>query len=111
MAQNQVDAQKKKIGILVVDDERNILMALKRLLHRQGYRIFLAGGGEEGLEILARESIDLVISDMRMPSMDGAVYLHQSAAPWPNTIRILFTGYSALMGAVDPLNQGPLHHY
>ncbi len=65
----------KKHTLLVVDDEENILHSLRRLLHREDYEILLAHSGLEGLNLLAQHDVDLVISDMRMPAMNGAVFL------------------------------------
>jgi adenylate cyclase len=98
-------------GTIVVDDEQNILNALNRLLHRKGYRVYRANGGKEGLDILEEKPIDLIISDMRMPGMDGAEFLTKVAKKWPDTIRILLTGYSDMKAAVVAINQGQIYHY
>ena len=69
--------------LLFVDDEPGILSALRRLFRPHGYRIFIAEGGAAGLEVLEKEQIDLVISDMRMPEMDGATFLKEVRSRWP----------------------------
>jgi response regulator RpfG family c-di-GMP phosphodiesterase len=97
--------------ILCVDDEPNILSALKRLLRSSGYQIVTAESGAEGLEILSTEHIDLIISDMRMPEMDGAKFLEQARANWPDCIRILLTGYSEIQSLVSAINRGEIHRY
>lgn len=61
--------------VLCVDDEPNILSALRRTLRTGGWRVLTAGSGAEALQVLATEAVDIVISDMRMPEMDGAVLL------------------------------------
>lgn len=81
--------------LLCVDDEPGVLSALRRLLRRAGYQVRLAESAAEGLQILARKPVDLVISDMRMPGMDGAAFLKEVRARWPATIRILLTGYAS----------------
>ena len=68
----EVETETNKDSLLFVDDERNILSSLKRLFRSEGYTIHLASGGSEGLAILEKENVDLVISDMRMPEMNGA---------------------------------------
>lgn len=98
-------------SLLLVDDEPYILSALQRLLRPLGYRIFTATGGAAGLEILERERIDLIISDMRMPEMDGAQFLAQVAKRWPDTLRILLTGYADLPSAIAAINQGRIYCY
>ena len=65
--------------ILVVDDEANVLSSVKRLLRPMKHDIYTAQSGQEGLNILEKESIDLIISDMRMPEMDGAQFLGKAA--------------------------------
>lgn len=97
--------------LLFVDDEANVLSSLKRLFRPYGYRILTAEGGAQALEIMERESIDLVISDMRMPQMNGAQFLEQVNLRWPETIRILLTGYAELEATVDAINKGHIYRY
>ena len=92
--------------LLFVDDEANILSSLKRLFRPFGYRIFTAEGGAQALEIMERESVDLVISDMRMPEMNGAQFLEKVNEKWPETVRILLTGYSEISSTIDAINKG-----
>ncbi|MGJ9417206.1 HD domain-containing phosphohydrolase [Massilia sp. CMS3.1] len=97
--------------LLLIDDEPNILSSLRRLFHGNGYRVLTATSGASGLEILEREAIDLVISDMRMPEMDGARFLAQVRARWPDTVRILLTGYSDVQSIQDAINCGEIYRY
>ena len=97
--------------LLFVDDERNILSALRRLFRPLGYTIHLAESGPEGLEILSQHPIDLVISDMRMPDMDGARFLEIVADKWPGTMRFLLTGFSDLHSTVEAINKGRIYRY
>jgi response regulator RpfG family c-di-GMP phosphodiesterase len=97
--------------LLFVDDETNILSSLKRLFHPCGYRIFTAASGAQGLEILDREYIDLVVSDMRMPEMNGAQFLEQVNARWPETVRILLTGHAEIAATIDAINKGHIYRY
>ena len=97
--------------LLFVDDEPGILSSLRRLFRPHGYRIFIAESGAAGLEILANEQIDLVISDMRMPEMDGAAFLKEVRAGWPEVMRILLTGYADITSTVAAINQGEIYRY
>lgn len=97
--------------ILFVDDEANILSSLKRLFRPFGYRIFTAEGGAQGLEILSRENVDLVVSDMRMPEMNGAQFLEKVREQWPDTVRILLTGYAEIGATIDAINKGQIYRY
>ena len=97
--------------LLCVDDEANILSALKRLFRPHGYRILTATSGQEGLTLLESESVDLVISDMRMPEMNGAQFLEQVKNRWPDTVRLLLTGYAEVSATVDAINKGGIYRY
>ncbi|MDA8094439.1 MAG: response regulator [Betaproteobacteria bacterium] len=98
-------------ALLLVDDEPNILAALKRLFRPLGYRVFTADGGAAGLEVMARESVDLVVSDMRMPEMNGAQFLARVREQWPETVRIVLTGYAEIGATIEAINQGRIHRY
>ncbi|WP_296001231.1 HD domain-containing phosphohydrolase [Rugamonas sp.] len=97
--------------LLCVDDEPNILSALRRLFRARGYRVLLADSGAQGLAILEQEAVDLVISDMRMPEMDGARFLAQVRQRWPDTLRLLLTGYSDIQSIQDAINCGEIYRY
>lgn len=101
----------KKASLLFVDDEKNILSSLKRLFRSEGYHIHLANSGAEGLEVLENNPIDLVISDMRMPEMNGAEFLEKVSTRWPKITRILLTGYSEISATIDAINKGNIYKY
>ncbi len=95
--------------LLCVDDEPNILSALRRLFRARGYRVLTAESGAEGLQVLEQEAVDLVISDMRMPEMDGARFLAQVRQRWPDVLRLLLTGYSDIQSTLDAINCGEIY--
>ena len=99
--------------VMLVDDEASILKSLKRLFRKEGHTILTAGGGTEALEILKAHigSVSLIISDQRMPGMNGAAFLEQSIACCPDAMRFLLTGYSDLDAVVDAVNKGKIHRY
>ncbi len=101
----------KKGTLLIVDDEISILNALKRTFNRSGYKTVTANSAVEGLEILAQFPIDIIISDMRMPEMDGAEFLKIAAQHWPDTKRILLTGYADIDSAISAVNHGRIDYY
>lgn len=101
----------KSLGLLIVDDEHSITQSLNRIFHRSHYRIFTATSGAEGLECLAMEDIAIVISDMRMPEMSGPEFLQQVAKRWPDTIRIVLTGYADTQEAIRVINTGDIFRY
>jgi response regulator RpfG family c-di-GMP phosphodiesterase len=97
--------------LLFVDDEPGILAALRRLFRPQGYNILIAEGGAQGLAILEENEVDLVISDMRMPVMDGAAFLKEVRSRWPAITRILLTGYADMTSTVNAINEGEIYRY
>ncbi|MGB1239618.1 MAG: HD domain-containing phosphohydrolase, partial [Pseudomonadales bacterium] len=99
-----------KLHILLLDDEQDILNALKRLL-RKDYQLSSFNRGEEALEYLAQHRVDLIVSDMRMPEMDGAEFLTQAREIQPDSVRILLTGYSDMESTVKAINQGGIYTY
>jgi len=105
--------EERRWHLLCVDDEPNILSALRRLFRQNGYQITIANGGKEGLEVLEANpgEIDLVISDMRMPEMDGAQFLEQVREKWPDITRILLTGYADISSTIAAINKGQIFRY
>lgn len=97
--------------ILCVDDEPNILSSLKRLFRGAGFQVRTAVGGAAGLALLEAEAVDLVISDMRMPEMDGTEFLQQVRTRWPDTMRLLLTGYSEVNSIIGAINRGEIYRY
>lgn len=98
-------------NLLFVDDEPNILKSLRRLFRGTDYNVLTAENGAAGLEVLNENPIDLIISDMRMPQMDGAEFLSQAAERWPDTVRILLTGYADIESTVTAVNKGRIYSY
>ena len=111
MTESPASADSSPACLLLVDDEAAILASLKRLLRPCGYAIFTATSGKTGLETLEQRPVDLVISDMRMPEMDGARFLEQVSERWPDTKRILLTGYSDTASTIAAINQGKIWRY
>ena len=111
MAPEPPEAALPPARILCVDDEASILSALKRVFRPLGYVVHTAESGAKGLEILEKEPIDLVLSDMRMPQMDGAQFLEQVFMRWPDTKRILLTGYSDANSTIAAINLGKIWRY
>ncbi len=97
--------------VLLVDDEESILNSLRRLLRGQPYEVLLATSGAQALEIMALEPVDLVMSDARMPNMDGATLLAHIHQHYPDTLRILLTGYADLTTIVKAINEGQIDRY
>ena len=97
--------------LLAVDDEPNILAALRRVFRATGWRILTAGHAQEALALLAAEPVDAVLSDMRMPDMNGVQLLERVSQNWPRTARLLLTGQADLDATIAAINLGQLHRY
>jgi response regulator RpfG family c-di-GMP phosphodiesterase len=93
-----------------VDDEVAILDGLRRQL-RKKFRVHTANGGAEALELLQAEPVTVVVSDMRMPQMDGAAFLSQVRALYPDVVRILLTGQTDTQAAIAAVNEGQIYRF
>jgi len=101
----------KQYTILCVDDEESILNSLKRTLRAKEYTILTALSGDEGLDVLKNNKVDLVISDQRMPKMSGFEFLRQVKEKHPNSTRIMLSGYSDFESLIKTINEGEIIHY
>jgi len=101
----------EKLTVLCVDDEIRVLEALERQL-RERYRVLTAPGAAAGVELLSRDpSISIVLSDMRMPEMDGAQFLSKAQALRPGAVRILLTGHADTEAAIRAINEGQIFRF
>ena len=103
--------QQRQRTLLLVDDEPNIISALKRLLRRDQYTVLSANSGQEGLEVLAQHPVDVIVSDQRMPGMLGVDFLRAAKALYPDTIRIMLSGYTELQSVTDAVNEGAIYKF
>ncbi|MCX7165410.1 MAG: EAL domain-containing protein [Rhodocyclales bacterium] len=97
--------------LLLVDDEAGILNSLKRLLRREGYRILTTTDPNEGLQMLATNDVQVIISDQRMPQMSGTEFLNRVKEMHPDTIRMVLSGYTDLQSITDAINKGAIWRF
>jgi len=97
--------------LLVVDDEPNVQAALRRLLRGEGYELLTANSAEDALRLLEQQSVHLVISDERMPGRTGTAFLREVRRRWPETIRIILSGYSAVKTILAAVNEGAVYKF
>lgn len=97
--------------ILFVDDEKAILRAIDRLLFDSDYEVLTAESGEAGLAILATSPVDLVVSDIRMPGMDGHQFLRRVKALYPRTTRLILSGYAEESAILNSIVDGSSNMY
>src|SRR3984957_15018135 len=100
----------EKISILYVDDELNNLVSFKAVF-RIKYNVFTAISGEEAVKILRNKSINIIITDQRMPQMTGVEFLESILDEFPDPIRVLLTGYADMNAVIDAINKGKIFHY
>ncbi len=101
----------KKPKMLVVDDEPDNLDLLYRTFRRD-YNVFRAESGVQALEVLAKEGeVAVIISDQRMPEMKGTEFLSKTVPQFPDTIRIILTGFTDVEDLVDAINSGQVYKY
>lgn len=96
--------------ILLVDDEAAILDGLRRQL-RKKFTVHTAPGGAAALELLETQPVAVVVSDMRMPQMDGATFLAKVRALYPDVVRILLTGQADTQAAINAVNEGQIYRF
>lgn len=97
--------------ILCVDDEASILRSLQRIFHRKPYRVLIAQSAKQALLVMQNEPVNLIISDMRMPGMDGAELLQKVALLHPDVYRVILSGYADFESTVAAINLGKIHRF
>jgi diguanylate cyclase (GGDEF)-like protein/PAS domain S-box-containing protein len=102
---------KRERTLLLVDDEPNILAALRRQLRSAGLRILTASSGDEGLKLLATEHVDVILSDQRMPGMTGVEFLRAVKHSHPETVRMVLSGFTELQSVTDAVNEGAIYKF
>jgi len=95
--------------VLLVDDEAHVIDSLKRALRKEPYEILGATSAEEALDLLARETVDVIVSDEKMPGMAGSEFLSLVCRRYPETIRMMLTGHANLDTALRAINQGEIY--
>lgn len=97
--------------ILLVDDEENILSALQRVLRRDAYRVLTSTSAAQALEILALNQVQVILSDQRMPGVSGTEFFSQVKDMYPDTIRIVLSGYTDLRSVTEAINKGAIYKF
>lgn len=103
--------QPRKPLLLFVDDEKPILDALTRFCRTRGWNSLKASNGEEGLKLLESNRVDVIVSDMRMPKMNGAEFLTLARKKQPAAMRILLTGYADINAVSEAINTAKIYNY
>lgn len=101
----------KRSTVLLVDDETNILASLNRTLRREGYDILTAESAAEGFSLLAKHNVQVIVSDQRMPEMNGTEFLSRVKNLYPKTVRMVLSGYSDISAVTDSINKGAIYRF
>ncbi len=99
------------IQVMIVDDEQGVLNALKRSLRPYGWRVMTFLDPNEALNVSATETVDLVISDYRMPTMNGVEFLKEFMAIQPDSFRIILSGQADMSGVLDAINEAQIYRF
>jgi diguanylate cyclase (GGDEF)-like protein/PAS domain S-box-containing protein len=97
--------------MLVVDDDVNVLASLHRLFRRENYRVLTAASPAEGFELLALYRVQVILCDQRMPAMNGIEFLSRVKEMYPDTIRIILSGYTGVETVLDSINRGAVYRF
>ena len=113
MADDRADLPERRQTILLVDDEEDIRDSLKALFETclEGVRVRTAAGGQEALALLSSEPVDAIISDYKMPGMNGLEFLQRAAKQAPSTPRILVTAFPDLEIAIRAINEANIENF
>jgi response regulator RpfG family c-di-GMP phosphodiesterase len=98
-------------SLLLVDDEPKLLTNLERVLRQEGYRVLSTTEAREGFELLATNRIGVVLSDLRMPEMDGIEFLSRVSRLHPETVRIAMSGYADMDMVTEAINRGAIYKF
>ena len=98
------------LGVLVVDDEQRSLETLKRTLDDH-FTVFTASSAEQGNAVMAQELVQIVLSDQRMPGTSGVAFLRGVRAQWPNTVRLILSGYTEAEDIITGINEAGIWQY
>ncbi|MEW6417012.1 MAG: response regulator [Nitrospirota bacterium] len=102
----------EEFRILCVDDEKNVLRAIERIFLDENYEVLSASSADEGLEILnTGKPVQIVISDYRMPGKNGVDFLKEVCERWPDTVRIVLSGYADAASIVSAINDGQIYKF
>lgn len=93
-------------SILIVDDEENTRIGLSKLLTQEGFEVGSAANGNEALDYLGQKRVNLVISDINMPDMNGLAFLRELSRKFPSTSVIMITAYGGVESYLEAMNLG-----
>ncbi|WP_189609163.1 EAL domain-containing protein [Saccharospirillum salsuginis] len=97
--------------LLILDDDEFILKSLSRALRGEGYQVLLANKADDAFRMLAQVDVQVILSDQRMPEMSGTEFFKRVKSLYPETVRIILSGYTDLQSVTDAINQGAIYKF
>lgn len=97
--------------LLLLDDEENVLRSLVRLFRRDGYHVLTAGSVHEAFDLLASNPVQVIVSDQRMPGMSGTEFLDRVHKLYPDTVRMVLSGYTDVASITEAINRGAIYRF
>jgi CheY-like chemotaxis protein len=97
--------------LLYVDDEVNLLAAVRRAMRHSGYRVLVASSAEEAFEVLATTEVGVIVCDQRMRGISGTEFLSRVKQMYPETVRMVLSGYTDLQSVTDAVNRGAIFKF
>jgi diguanylate cyclase len=97
--------------LLLLDDEENMLRSLVRLFRRDGYKVLTANSVREAFDLLASNTVQVIVSDQRMPDMSGTEFLAKVRDLYPDTVRMVLSGYTDLATITEAINRGAIYRF
>tara|TARA_R110001583_G_scaffold85458_2_gene223890 strand:- start:3026 stop:7765 length:4740 start_codon:yes stop_codon:yes gene_type:complete len=105
------DTNEEIENLLLIDDEANILYSLKRILRKETFNIFTCHSAAEAFDLMAIHNVQVIVSDQRMPEMSGTEFFSRVKDMYPDTIRLVLSGYTDLRSVTDAINHGSIHKF
>ena len=106
----KIKSMSDKIRVLYVDDEINNLIGFKGNF-RQHYEVFTASSAKEGMEVLEKEEVHVVVADQRMPKVSGVEFLKSIIEKYPEPVRVLLSGYTDMEAVVEAVNKAHIYRH
>ncbi|UXI70042.1 EAL domain-containing protein [Tahibacter amnicola] len=106
-----IEPQRVPDTLLLLDDEENVIRALVRLLRRDGYHILTATSAKQAYDLLASQPVHVIVSDQRMPDISGTDFLGRVKDLYPDTVRLILSGYSDFASLTEALNKGAVYRF
>ncbi len=108
---SSTDHVERKPSVLFVDDEPAMVRSIKRVMQREHYISRFALSAREAMDVIANQDVDVVVSDLKMPGMDGLTFLREVKRRYPDVVRIVLTSYSQITQVLATVNRGEVFRF